>query len=69
VQWGEAVAAVIVAKPGMAVSPDEIRAFVKSRLRSSRAPERVEFWSELPYNETGKLLRRKVKQQLVGESS
>jgi len=66
VQWGEAVAAVVVVKPGRTVEPDEIREFVKSRLRSSRAPERIEFWNELPYNETGKLLRRKVKQQLVG---
>ena len=30
------------------------RSWVKDRLRSSRAPSRVEFWTELPYNETGK---------------
>jgi len=38
---------------------------VKDRLRSSRTPERIEFWNELPYNETGKLLRRKVREALV----
>jgi acyl-coenzyme A synthetase/AMP-(fatty) acid ligase len=37
---------------------------VKDRLRSSRTPERIEFWPELPYNETGKLLRRKVREAL-----
>jgi acyl-coenzyme A synthetase/AMP-(fatty) acid ligase len=37
---------------------------VKARLRSSRVPERVEFVAELPYNETGKLLRRKVRETL-----
>ena len=31
-------------------------------------PERIEFTDELPYNETGKLLRRKVRETL-GESS
>ena len=28
-------------------------------------PERMEFWDELPYNETGKLLRRVVKARLL----
>ena len=43
---------------------DELRDWVKARLRSSRVPERVEFVAELPYNETGKLLRRKVRETL-----
>jgi len=68
-QWGEAVAAVIVTGEGKTVTADELREFVKARLRSSRSPARVEFWNELPYNETGKLLRRKVKAELVGEKS
>lgn len=68
-QWGEAVAAVIVAKPGCAVEAEALREMVKDRLRSSRTPERVEFWDELPYNETGKLLRRKVKARLAEAAS
>ncbi|MCC6848539.1 MAG: long-chain fatty acid--CoA ligase, partial [Deltaproteobacteria bacterium] len=67
-QWGEAVAAVIVTHPGRTVTPDELRAFVKERLRSSRAPARVEFRTELPYNETGKLLRRKLREELARAS-
>jgi acyl-CoA synthetase (AMP-forming)/AMP-acid ligase II len=68
-QWGEAVAAVIVTKPGCDVEADALRDMVKGRLRSSRTPERVEFWDELPYNETGKLLRRKVKARLAEAAS
>jgi acyl-coenzyme A synthetase/AMP-(fatty) acid ligase len=30
-------------------------------------PERIEFRETLPYNETGKLLRRKVRAELAGE--
>jgi long-chain acyl-CoA synthetase len=60
-QWGEAVAAVVVVTPGHDVSADALREFVKQHLRSSRAPERIEFRTELPYNETGKLLRREVR--------
>jgi long-chain acyl-CoA synthetase len=63
-QWGEAVAAVIVLRPGASTSASELQQWVKDRLRSSRTPERIEFAVELPYNETGKLLRRKVRESL-----
>jgi acyl-CoA synthetase (AMP-forming)/AMP-acid ligase II len=60
-QWGEAVAAVVVPAPGRRADPEELREFVRRRLRSSRAPQRIEFRDALPYNETGKLLRREVR--------
>jgi acyl-CoA synthetase (AMP-forming)/AMP-acid ligase II len=63
-EWGEAVAAVVVLSAGAVCSASELRQWVKDRLRSSRTPERIEFWDELPYNETGKLLRRKVREAL-----
>jgi long-chain acyl-CoA synthetase len=69
VQWGEAVAAVIVPKAGATVDLDELREMVKARLRSSRVPGRIELRDELPYNETGKLLRRKVKADLLESAS
>ena len=65
-QWGEAVAAAIVRREGGTVGADAIRQWVKDRLRSSRTPERIEFVGELPYNETGKLLRRVVRERLSG---
>jgi acyl-coenzyme A synthetase/AMP-(fatty) acid ligase len=37
---------------------------VRSRLRSTRTPELIEFRAELPYNETGKLLRRILRTEL-----
>ena len=63
-QWGEAVAAMIVLKPGKEASIAELQQWVKDRLRSSRTPERIDFWDELPYNETGKLLQRKVRESM-----
>ena len=68
-QWGEAVAAVIVLREDRTGDAEELRSWVKERLRSSRTPERIEFWHELPYNETGKLLRRKLRAALAGETS
>ena len=63
-QWGEAVAAVAVLKSGKSATAQDLQQWVKERLRSSRVPQVMEFWPELPYNETGKLLRRVVKAEL-----
>ena len=63
-EWGEAVAAAIVLRSGQSATVAELQEWVKSRLRSSRTPERIEFRDELPYNETGKLLRRQVRVEL-----
>jgi acyl-CoA synthetase (AMP-forming)/AMP-acid ligase II len=65
-QWGEAVAAVVVLHHGRRASVEELRDWVRTRLRSSRTPERIEFRDELPYNETGKLLRRQIRAELSG---
>ena len=63
-EWGEAVAAAVVLKPGAAATPETLRDFVRARLRSSRVPERIVLRSELPYNEMGKVLRRVVRSEL-----
>ena len=65
-EWGEAVAAAVVVAPGAEVSDDELRAFVQERLRSTKTPTVIAFRDELPYNETGKLLRRVVREELAG---
>lgn len=64
-QWGEAVAAVVVLEPAVEVDAQELRNWVKAHLRSSRVPRDVFFAEQLPYNETGKLLRRVVREQLA----
>ena len=65
VEWGEAVAAAIALHPGQEVSVEELQARVKEQLRSSRVPTRILVKDELPYNETGKLLRRVVREELA----
>jgi len=67
-QWGEVVAAVVVPAPGQAVDIGDLQEFVKTRMRSSRTPDRIEVRDELPYNETGKLLRRILRDELAGSS-
>ena len=61
-EWGEAVGIAVVAKPNQPPpSEDELRTLIRSRLRSSRVPERIAILDALPYNEMGKLLRREVR--------
>ncbi len=60
-EWGEAIGAAIVLADGVAGDEEALRAHVKARLRSSKVPEYIRFVRELPYTETGKLLRRLVK--------
>ncbi|MBW2267943.1 MAG: acyl--CoA ligase [Deltaproteobacteria bacterium] len=64
-EWGEAVAAAIALKPGQQVTEAELQELVRQQLRSSRVPTRIVFKDELPYNETGKLLRRIVRAEFA----
>ena len=64
-RWGESLAAAVVRVAGAEASEDELRDWVRARLRSAKAPEIIEFRDELPYNETGKLLRRVLRDELA----
>lgn len=58
-EWGEAVAAAVVVDH--AVTVDELQDHVRAQLRSTKTPRDIGFVDELPYNETGKLLRRELR--------
>ncbi|NKF22013.1 class I adenylate-forming enzyme family protein [Solimonas marina] len=64
-QWGEAVAAAVVLHADGVASVAELQELVRARLRSSRVPQAVVFRDALPYNETGKILRRVIRQELA----
>jgi acyl-CoA synthetase (AMP-forming)/AMP-acid ligase II len=62
-EWGQRLAAVVVASAE--VSADELRSFVRERLRGSKTPETITFRDALPHTPTGKLLRRVVQSELA----
>jgi acyl-CoA synthetase (AMP-forming)/AMP-acid ligase II len=68
-EWGEAVAACVVLEKGANVTADELRAWVRERLRSTKTPQRIQFRDQMPYNETGKLLRRVLREELSDSSN
>jgi long-chain acyl-CoA synthetase len=63
-QWGEQVRAVILLKDGYQPSPelaDEILAFARATLPGFKVPKKVDFVTELPRSEAGKIQRNKVR--------
>jgi fatty-acyl-CoA synthase len=63
-EWGEKVMAVVVPVPGAQLDEQELRDHVRDVLRSTRTPERIDIRDELPFSETGKLLRRVLRDEL-----
>ncbi|WP_423923309.1 long-chain-fatty-acid--CoA ligase [Frigoribacterium sp. 2-23] len=61
---GEQVAAAIVVKPGVTVDVAELRTFARSHLTPYKVPRRIVIVDELPKSLIGKVLRRKVRDQL-----
>lgn len=59
-EWGQRIVAHVVTSPGSEVGSDEVREWVRSRLRSSKTPDEVIMRAELPRTDTGKLIRRSL---------
>jgi acyl-CoA synthetase (AMP-forming)/AMP-acid ligase II len=62
--WGQIIVAVVVPTADTNPSADELRDWVRARLRGSRTPDRVVFRDELPVSPTGKVLRRELLQEV-----
>ncbi|WP_037576114.1 class I adenylate-forming enzyme family protein [Phaeacidiphilus oryzae] len=64
-QLGEEVAALVVAKDGRPLDPEEVRAFVAARLAGFKVPALVvPRGRPLPRNATGKVLKRELREEL-----
>jgi fatty-acyl-CoA synthase len=59
-ELGQRLKAVVVRRPGSALSADDVRAYVRSNLARYKVPRDVEFRDALPRNETGKVLHRRL---------
>jgi long-chain acyl-CoA synthetase len=61
-QWGEAVHAVIVPRPGSSVSADELIAFCHERIAGYKCPRTVEVReTPMPMSGAGKILKRELR--------
>jgi acyl-CoA synthetase (AMP-forming)/AMP-acid ligase II len=63
-QWGQIIVAVVVPAAGAGPTDEELKDWVRARLRGSRTPDRVVLRTELPTSPTGKVLRRELAREL-----
>jgi len=69
VEWGQRVCAVVVPRPGMTLTENEIVDFCHQRLASFKKPEIIHFLPELPKNPMGKILKKDLRAQFAGPTS
>jgi fatty-acyl-CoA synthase len=60
-EWGEALKAFVVRRPGAEVGADELRDFCKLALANFKCPRQYAFLDALPRNPTGKVLKRELR--------
>ena len=68
-EWGEALCAFIVMRPGEKLSVDDVRSYVKKDLADFKKPKYVIFIDALPRNPTGKVLKRELRDQAKAQMS
>jgi acyl-CoA synthetase (AMP-forming)/AMP-acid ligase II len=67
-EWGEAVKALVVAKPGSRLSVEELIGFCKEQLSAYKVPKSVEFRASLPHTEIGKINKVKLTELIIEEA-
>jgi acyl-CoA synthetase (AMP-forming)/AMP-acid ligase II len=60
-KWGESIKAAVVLKAGTRATAEELIEFCKARLASYKKPTSVDILAELPKSDTGKILRRSLR--------
>lgn len=66
-RWGEVGAAVVVARPGHALTEPEVLEHCRARLARYKVPRAVHFAASLPMSPAGKILKRELRQALIDE--
>jgi len=65
---GEAVAAYIVRRDE-SLTPEEVREYCRENLTGYKIPRRVEFRDSLPKTNVGKMLRRALREEVLGKDN
>jgi fatty-acyl-CoA synthase len=62
-RWGEVPRALVVLKPGVQVTAEELLEFCRGRLTHYKCPRSVEFLDALPRTGTGKVLKKELRKK------
>jgi acyl-CoA synthetase (AMP-forming)/AMP-acid ligase II len=60
-EWGEEVKAVVQLKQGAVATAEEIQDFLAERLADYKRPRSIDLVDDLPYNPSGKLLKKELR--------
>ena len=60
-EYGEQVAAVIEARPGTALTAEQVRGYLRERIAGYKVPKLIEFGRDLPREDSGKIFKRKLR--------
>jgi malonyl-CoA/methylmalonyl-CoA synthetase len=66
--FGEAVVAVVVPKPGAKLDEREMIRTLKTQIAGFKVPKRIHFVNELPRNAMGKVLKEELKARFQGRA-
>jgi acyl-CoA synthetase (AMP-forming)/AMP-acid ligase II len=61
-QWGEAVKAIVVLKPGATATAADLIEFARQSLAGYKRPRSIDFIAELPRNPSGKVLKKDLRE-------
>jgi acyl-CoA synthetase (AMP-forming)/AMP-acid ligase II len=62
-QWGEAVTAIVTAKPNSPLTEDDVIAAARTMLAGYKVPKRVIFVAEMPHTPTGKVQKNVLRER------
>lgn len=66
-KWGDIGVACVVLKPGSTVTEEELIKFMYEHLARFKVPRQVVFMDQLPLSGMGKILKRDLKQEIIGD--
>ena len=64
-QWGEAVHAVVVPRPGQSPTAEALRAHCRQSLAGYKCPRGIRLVESLPMSPTGKILKNRLRESLA----
>jgi len=61
-EFGEALVAVVQTEPGRDLAADDVQRYLRERLAGFKVPRRIEFRTDLPREDSGKIFKRKLRE-------
>jgi long-chain acyl-CoA synthetase len=61
-EFGEQICAIVQKQAGANIAENDVRSFLRERIAGYKVPKRVEFRTELPREDSGKIFKRKLRE-------